>query len=174
MLNYPWGLTPSNITASKTATQEWVADTIITKRALSDFNVYVDPMADITTTKFTVVVSYAGDPTYPLFTAELTHRGGEQTSWSWSPSGSNQSMMIDYSSVTDTYTLYYFNLQDGGGNEHSGSMTLPITAPYWTGEAQDDWFHFSVTSQNTTITTKAYVDSLIAQLSARITALENN
>ena len=33
---------------------------IITKRDLNDFNVYVDPMADMTTTKFTVVVSYAG------------------------------------------------------------------------------------------------------------------
>ena len=147
---------------------------IITKRDLNDFNVYVNPMADMTTTKFNVVVSYAFDPSSPLFTVELTHRGGEETSWSWSPSGSNQSMMIDYYSVTDTYTLHYFNIQDGGGNEHSGSMTTPLTSPYWTGEVQDDWFHFSVTSQTTTITTKAYVDSLIAQLSARITALENN
>lgn len=144
------------------------------KRALSDFNVYVDPMADMTTTKFNVVVSYAGDSSQPLFTAELTHPGGTGTSWTWNPSGSNQSMMIDYSSINGSYSLYYFNLQDGGGNEHSGSMTLPIAAPYWTGEVQDDWFHFSVTSQTTTITTKAYVDSLIAQLSARITALENN
>lgn len=120
MLNYPWGLTPSNITASKTATQEWVADEIITKRALSDFNVYVDPMADMTTTKFTVVVSYAGDPPYPLFTAELTHHGGVETSWSWSPSGSNQSISIIYYDTDGTYHLHYFNLQDGGGTEHSG------------------------------------------------------
>lgn len=52
---------------------------IITKRALSDFNVYVDPMADMTTTKFNVVVSYAGTPSTPLFTAELTHQGGVGT-----------------------------------------------------------------------------------------------
>lgn len=147
---------------------------IITKRDLNDLNIYVDPMADMTTTKFTVVVSYAGDPSTPLFTVELTHRGGEDTTWTWSPSGSNQRISIDYSSVTGAYDLHYYNIQDGGGNEHSGQMVLPITAPYWTGEAQDDWFHFSVTSQTTTITTKAYVDSLIAQLSARITALENN
>ena len=120
MLNYPWGLTPSNITASKTATQEWVADNIITKRALSDFNVYVDPMADITTTKFTVVVSYAGDPSTPLFTAELTHSGGEDTRWSWSPFGSTQSISIDYYSNSGSYHLFYNNLQDGGGNEHDG------------------------------------------------------
>ena len=147
---------------------------IITKRDLNDFNVYVDPMADMTTTKFTVVISYAGDPTYPIFTVELTHQGGEATTWVWSPSGSNHRISIDYSSVTGVYDLHYYNLQDGGGNEHSGSMTTPLTSPYWTGEAQDDWFHFSITSQTTTITTKAYVDSLIAQLSARITALENN
>ena len=93
---------------------------IITKRDLNDFNVYVDPMADMTTTKFTVVVSYAFDPSTPLFTVELTHRGGVETSWSWSPTGSNQGISIAYSSVTGTYTLYYYNLQDGGGNEHDG------------------------------------------------------
>lgn len=31
MLNYPWGLTTSNITASKTATQEWVAQNYVTQ-----------------------------------------------------------------------------------------------------------------------------------------------
>ena len=31
MSNYPWGLTPSNITASKTATQEWVEEQLPTK-----------------------------------------------------------------------------------------------------------------------------------------------
>ena len=150
---------------------------IITKRDLNDFNVYVDPMADMTTTKFTVVVSYAGDPSTPLFTVELTHEGGEDSRWSYSPPGSNQSTSIDYYSNTGLYNLSYLNIQDGGGNEHSGSMNIPLTSPYWTGEAQDDWFHFSVTSQTTTITTKAYVDSLIAQLSAleaRIAALEGN
>ncbi len=147
---------------------------IITKRDLNDFNVYVDPMADMTTTKFTVVVSYAGDPTNPLFTVELTHSGGVSTSWVWSPSGSNQRISIDYYSSNGSYHLSYYNLQDGGGNEHSGSMTTPLTSPYWTGECQDDWFHFSVTSQTTTITTKAYVDSLIAALEARISALENS
>lgn len=137
---------------------------IITKRDLNDFHVYVDPMADMTTTKFTVVVSYAGDPTYPLFTVELTHTGGDAATWSWSPSGSNQSISIDYSSVTGKYNLHYYNIQDGGGNEHSGGMNLPLTSPYWTGEAQDDWFHFSITSQTTTIATKEYVDSQIGQL----------
>lgn len=137
---------------------------IITKRALSDFNVYVDPMADMTTTKFTVVVSYAGDPTYPLFTVELPHTGGDAATWSWSPSGSNQSISIDYSSLTGKYNLHYYNIQDGGGNEHSGGMNLPLTSPYWTGEAQDDWFHFSVTSQTTTIATKEYVDAQIGQV----------
>ena len=131
-------------------------------------------MADMTTTKFTVVVSYAGDPSTPLFTAELTHRGGEETTWTWSPSGSNQRISIDYYSTDGSYHLSYLNLQDGGGTEHSGSMTTPLTSPYWTGEVQDDWFHFSVTSQTTTITTKAYVDSLIAALEARIATLEGN
>ena len=93
---------------------------IITKRDLNDLNIYVDPMADMTTTKFTVVVSYAGDPSTPLFTVELTHRGGEDTTWTWSPSGSNQRISIDYSSVTGAYDLHYYNIQDGGGNEHSG------------------------------------------------------
>lgn len=137
---------------------------IITKRALSDFNVYVDPMANMTTTKFTVVVSYAGDPSTPLFTAELPHTGGDAATWSWSPSGSNQSISIDYSSVTGAYNLHYYNIQDGGGNEHSGGMNLPLTSPYWTGEAQDDWFHFSITSQTTTIATKEYVDAQIGQV----------
>ena len=137
---------------------------IITKRALSDFNVYVDPMANMTTTKFTVVVSYAADPTYPLFTVELTHTGGEDSRWVYSPSGSNQSISIDYYSNTGLYNLSYINLQDGGGNEHSGGMNLPLTSPYWTGEAQDDWFHFSVTSQTTTIATKEYVDAQIGQV----------
>lgn len=111
---------------------------IITKRDLNDLNIYVDPMADMTTTKFTVVVSYAGTPSTPLYTVELTHRGGEETTWVWNPSGSNQRISIDYSSVTGTYDLYYYNLQDGGGNEHSGSMTTPLTSPYWTCEVQDD------------------------------------
>lgn len=147
---------------------------IITKRDLNDFNVYVDPMADMTTTKFNVVVSYAFDPSSPLFTVELTHSGGVGTSWVWSPSGSNQRINIDYYSNNGSYNLFYLNIQDGGGTEHSGQMVLPIAAPYWTGEAHDDQFHFSVTSQTTTITTKAYVDSLIAALEARISALENS
>ena len=123
------------------------------KRDLSDFNVYVDPMADMTTTKFTVVGSYAGDPSTPLFTVELTHSGGEESTWSWrsSGTGTNQRISIAYSS--SSYTLFYFNIQDGGGNEHTGEMALPIAAPYWTGEVQDDWFHFSVTSQNTIVAT---------------------
>ena len=93
---------------------------IITKRDLNDLNIYVDPMADMTTTKFTVVISYAFDPSTPLFTVELTHTGGVGTSWAWSPSGSNQSIRIDYYSNNGSYRLSYINLQDGGGNEHSG------------------------------------------------------
>lgn len=93
---------------------------IITKRDLNDLNIYVDPMADMTTTKFTVVGSYAGDPSTPLFTVELTHSGGEEIRWSWSPSGSNQSISIDYYPNDGSYHLSYLNLQDGGGTEHSG------------------------------------------------------
>ena len=64
-------------TSDLTNDSGFVTDTMLEqKRALSDFNVYVDPMADMTTTKFTVVVSYAGDPSTPLYTAELTHPGG--------------------------------------------------------------------------------------------------
>ena len=133
MANYSrWGLTEDKIytnafenqlptkTSDLTNDSGFItADNIITKRNLNDLNIYVDPMADMTTTKFTVVVAYASDPT-PLFTAELTHSGGEDSRWVWSPSGSNQSIIIDYYSSDGSYSLSYINLPDGGGTEHSG------------------------------------------------------
>lgn len=46
MLNYPWGLTTSNITASKTATQEYVDSAVSGKADISALDVKRD-LSDI-------------------------------------------------------------------------------------------------------------------------------
>lgn len=138
------------------------------KRDLLDFKVYEDPLADVGATVFSVTVYYAGSPDYPLFSIQLTHSGGELPHWTWSAGG--QDCGITY--YDGQYALVYHGFQDGGGTPHSGTVELPLSAPYWTCSAGDSNFEFGVTSYKTQIATQEWVLQQLSALQARLQLYE--
>ena len=164
MLNYPWGLTTSNITASKTATQEWVADNIITKRDLDDLNIYTDPMVAHTPIEVTVWHTSEISTLYTL--------NWDGSSWYYTDDVTRLQIYFDV--YSNNYILNG-SIQDMGGTTHSINNSFDLTSPFWSVDFETQYFYkIEVASVKEHIATKEYVDSLFAQLNARISALENN
>ena len=138
------------------------------KRSVLDFNVYEDPLANVSAVVFNFTVAYASSPEQPFLSATMVHTGGEAIQWTWHVS--DNECTIDYE--TDHYQLIYHNFQDGGGNPHSGSMTAPLEYPTWSCAVGDENFYFTVTSQKTIIATQEWVQAEISA-KADLTALAN-
>ena len=141
------------------------ANDIITKRDLNDLNIYADPTVTHTPIEVTV---WHTDEISTLYT--LNWNGSS----SWQYTDGETSIQIYFDDYSEDYVISG-SIQDMGGTSRSIGGHFDLTSPLWSADLETQYFYkIEVTSVKAHITTKEYVDSLFAQLNARISALENN
>lgn len=139
---------------SETSSSTEISAALNNKRDALDYNVYVDPLANPSATVFNFTVAYSSSPEAPFLQAQMTKSFGDDIKWTWQLD--DVSYTLDYYPNSQAYTFAYYNVQDGGGNLHSNSMDIPLTSPKWTTSFEDEYFYFTVTSQNTVLATQKW------------------